>query len=365
MKEFLILVINPGSTSTKMAIYEGKVCRCEETIHYKPEIVKQYASVVEQLEVRLKAVYEFLDRNLSNLKELDAVVGRGGVLVPIKSGAYLVTELMKERLVKRPLGQHASNLGALMAAQIAEKAGIPAYIYDGVTVDELWDIARITGVREITRACRCHALNMRAVAMKVAGRLGKPYSQVNLIVVHLGGGVTMSAHEQGRMVDVVLDSEGPFSPERAGRIPSNQLLHFAMGEGLSVQELYKKLRGQGGLVSLFGTSDARMVEQKAQEGDGDAKRIWNAMAYQTAKGIGELYITLRGHVDGIALTGGMANSQSFIETLAPWIEFLAPVFVEPGEREMEALAQGILRVLEGEESAHVYDEKTDNVVVHY
>ena len=365
MMAYTVLAINPGSTSTKLAVYQGKQQICETIFYHPAEILEKYSTVAEQLEMRLKMTFDFLEKNMESVDKLDAVVGRGGVLVPIKSGAYLVTAVMKKRLLEKPLGQHASNLGALMAAEVADKVGINAYIYDGVTVDEMWDIAHVTGEKEITRACRCHALNMRAVAMQTAEKMRKSYAQVNLIVAHLGGGITMSAHEHGRMVDVVLDSEGPLAPERAGRIPSNQLLHFAVGEGLGVQELYKRLRGKGGLVSFFNTSDARIVEENVKKGDFYANLIWNAMAYQIAKGVGELYVTLKGNVDGIVFTGGMSYSRTLMERIIPWLDYLAPVYVEPGEREMEALAQGVMRVLEGKEKAHIYDEKTDQVEVHY
>ena len=360
MEHILILAINPGSTSTKCALYRDGEFLCEKSISHTPEELAPYKEIIDQLPLRLTAVKGFLKEENVTAQMLSAVVGRGGVIVPVKSGAYRVNQRMIDRLVYRPLGRHASNLGAILAYEIAQLAGVEAYVYDGVSVDELFDLARVTGDKDISRACRCHILNMRASALKMAEQLGKPYASVNLIVAHLGGGITMSAHRQGRMIDVLLDSEGPLSPERSGRIPSNQLLNYAVEKGIDCKTLSKRLRGQGGLVSHFGTNDARKVEAMVAAGDKHANEVWDAMAYQIGKGIGELYVTLQGKVDCIVITGGLAWSHGLVDRILPWIDYLAPVTVFPGENELEALANGAYRVVIGEESANEYDEETDN-----
>jgi len=360
MEHITILAINPGSTSTKSAVYRDGALLCERSSNHSKEELAQYTEIIDQLPMRLRAVKEFLSDEGVSPQELSAVVGRGGVIVPVKSGAYRVNQRMIDRLTHRPLGRHASNLGGILAYEIAQLAGVNAYVYDGVSVDELFDLARVTGEKLISRACRCHALNMRASAIKTAEQLGKPYNELNLIVAHLGGGITMSAHEQGRMLDVLLDSEGPLSPERSGRIPSNQLLYFAMDEHLDWKTLFKRLRGGGGLVSHFGTNDARKVSELVEQGDPHATLVWDAMAYQIGKGIGELYVTLKGKVDCIVITGGLAWSKSLTDRILPWIDYLGQVNILPGENELEALSQGVYRVLTGQETAHEYDEEIDN-----
>ncbi len=356
----LILAINPGSTSMKLGVYRGTQLAAKKQVDYTAEQLAPYKTMSDQLELRAQTVGEFLD-SLGPRAKLAAAVGRGGVIVPVQSGAYRVNQLMVDRLLNRPLGQHASNLGGVLAYQVAQPLGIPAFVYDGVTVSELEPLALLTGYREVIRLSRCHALNMRAMAIRAAREAGSSYRDLNQIVVHLGGGITLSAHRKGRMVDVVLDSEGPFSPERAGRIPATPLLRHAAAQNLGPGELIRRTRGQGGLVSLLGTNDAREVEGRIQAGDAKARLVYETMAYQTAKGVGELAAVLEGQVDQIVLTGAVAWSRLFLGWLLLRISFLGKVVVLPGEDELEALSLGALRVLQGEEAAHEYTPELDRL----
>ncbi len=358
MEERLILAINPGSTSMKLGVYRDTELVAKKQVDYTAEQLAPYKTVSGQLGLRAGTVGEFLD-SLGLREKLSAVVGRGGVIVPVESGAYKVNELMVDRLLHRPLGQHASNLGGVLAYQAAKPLGIPALVYDGVTVSEFGPLAFLTGYREVIRLSRCHALNMRAMAIRAAREAGSSYRELNQIVVHMGGGITLSAHRKGRMVDILLDSEGPFSPERAGRVPVTPLLRHAAAQDLGPGELIRRTRGQGGLVSLLGTNDAREVEKQIQAGDVKARLVYETMAYQTAKGVGELATVLEGKVDQIVLTGAIARSQRFLAWLIPRISFLGKVVVLPGEDELEALSQGALRTLRGEEPIHQYTPELD------
>lgn len=350
---YKILALNPGSTSTKIALYEDMSEICKKNIEHSNEEIEKYKNVADQYEMRYKAIMEFLDEINFDVKELSAVVGRGGLLPPVKSGAYRVNDAMVDRLKNRPVVEHASNLGAIIAYEIAEQLQIPSFIYDSVAVDELEDIARISGMADIERKSFSHALNMRAVAIKVAEELGKDYKDMNLIVTHLGGGISVSVHKKGKMVDIVSDDEGPFSPERSGRVPCKDLISMCYQKDKNVMK--KKLRGKGGLISYLGTNSALDVEKKIAEGDEEAKLIYEAMAYQIAKGIGELATVVYGEVDRIIITGGIAYSKMMTEWIKKRVEFIAPVEIVPGENELESLAFGSLRVLKGEEKAREYD----------
>lgn len=357
--DFYILAINTGSTSTKLAIYRNEKMIFKEQINYSAKQVLSFNSINEQLEMRENSVREFLNSIQLPLEKLSAVVGRGGVIVPVKGGAYEVSELMIDRLKNRPLGQHASNLGGILAYNIAKPLGIKAYVYDGVTVSELHPLAYLTGFSAIMRQSRCHALNMRAMAIKAAEKMGKDYKDLNIIVAHLGGGITLSVHERGKMVDVVLDSEGPMSPERAGRVPLSPLILYCIEHNISFKELFRKTRGGGGLVSLLGTNDALEVEKMIERGNKKAALVYETMAYQIAKSIGELATVTKGKVDKIVLTGAMAYSKLLTDWVTERVQFIADVDIMPGEDELQALALGVLRVLRGEEEAHIYDEATD------
>ncbi len=350
---YKILAINPGSTSTKIAVYEETKELFKKSIEHSNEEIGKYKNIADQYEMRYEAIINVLKKMNFNVNELSAVVGRGGLLPPVKSGAYKVNESMVERLAKKPLVEHASNLGAIISNEIAKSLGIPAFIYDSVSVDELDDIARISGMADVKRESFSHTLNMRAVAIKVAEKLGKAYEETNLIVAHLGGGISISVHNKGRIVDIVGDDEGPFSPERAGRVPCKRLIEMCYKNDKTTMK--KKLRGEGGLVSLLGTNSAIEVEKRIENGDEKAKLIYEAMAYGIAKGIGELATVVDGNVDAVIITGGIAYSKIMTEWIKKKVQFIAPVEIVPGENELEALAFGTLRVLKGEEKAHEYD----------
>lgn len=354
--EYKILVINPGSTSTKVALYEDEKEVFSNTLDHPAEEIEKYNKVQDQFEMRRDAVLSLLRNNGYDVNKLSAVVGRGGMLPAVKSGAYKVNDKMVDRLKNNPVVEHASNLGALIAYDIANIAGVSAYIYDSVRVDELNDIARISGMPDIKRASTSHALNSRAMAMKAAKKYGKKYSDMNFVVAHLGGGISVSVHEKGKMVDIIADDEGPFSPERAGRVPCKQLIDLCYSGKYDKKAMHKKLRGNGGLKAYLNTVDAREVEKIIENGDDKAKLIYEAMAYQVSKGIGELATVVEGKVDAIILTGGIAYSKMLTSWIKKRVEFIAPVEIMPGENEMESLALGTLRVLRQEETAREYVE---------
>jgi butyrate kinase len=348
-----VLVINPGSTSTKIAVYDDERPVFSVTIEHGRDVLDRYPSIASQYPLRLEAVKSAMTRQGVDAGELAAVAGRGGHLPPVRSGAYRVNKAMVDRLENRAVVEHAANLGAIIAFELAEPLGIPAYIYDPITVDELEDIARLSGLAEIERKSAWHALNGRAVALRCAAAIGRPYPEVNLIVAHLGGGTSISVHRHGRVVDMMRDDEGPFSPERAGRVPCGDLLELCYSRDRN--DMRRKLRGGGGLISYLGTSSALEIEGRIANGDSRAKLVYEALAYQVAKGIGDLATVVRGDVDAIALTGGIAGSALITTWIRERVEFIAPVHLFPGENELEALAHGVLRVLRGEETAHEYD----------
>jgi len=362
MKSHRILTINPGSTSTKVALYEDEQPLFVETIHHSAEELAAFPRIADQYAFRRDAVLSLLDEKGVDLGSLDAVVGRGGILRPIPSGTYRVNERMLDELRHPKEREHASNLGAIIADEIARRAHVPAFIVDPVCVDEFDDIARISGLPEIERRSLSHALNLKATARRAAKELGKRYDEVNLVVVHMGGGISVSAHRRGRMVDVnqALDGTGPFAPERAGGLPVGDVLRMAYSVPpyddvrYTYEEMFRKIAGRGGLVAHLGTNDAREVERRIEEGDEHARLIYEAMAYQIAKEIGLMATVLKGDVDAIVLTGGLAHSDMLVNWIVERVEWIAPVMIYPGEDEMLAMAQGALRVLRGEEEAKDY-----------
>ncbi len=354
---FKILAINPGSTSTKIALYENEQEIFSSELKHSIKELEEYDKIQDQFEMRKKVVLAFLEENKYDVNELSAVVGRGGMLPSVKSGAYNVNETMINRLKNNPIVEHASNLGALIAYEIANPIGIPAYIYDSVRVDELKDIARISGMPDIARSSTSHALNARAMAMRIGKKYNRQYADMNLIVAHLGGGISLSLHEKGRMVDIIADDEGPFSPERAGRVPCKDLIDLCYSGKFDKKAMHKKLRGNGGLKAYLSTVDAREVEKMIDAGDENARLIYEAMAYQIAKGIGELSTVVEGNVDAIIITGGIAYSARMTSWIKKRVAFIAPVEIMPGENEMESLALGILRVIRKEEAARAYKEE--------
>ncbi|RKZ26504.1 butyrate kinase [bacterium] len=349
-----ILVINPGSTSTKVGLFEDENRVWVEKISHPVEEIKKYERIIDQLDMRKQVIESFLEGK--DVKELHAVVGRGGLLKPIPSGTYRVNERMIEDLRKGVQGEHASNLGGILAHEIGKKYNAPAFIVDPVVVDEMDEIAKVTGWPEIKRRSIFHALNHKAVARRAAKELGKRYEDVNLIVVHLGGGISAGAHKKGKVVDVnnALNGDGPFAPERAGSLPNWDLIEIVLSGKYTRDELKKKLAGKGGVVAHLGTNDMREVEERIRNGDEHATFIMQAMAYQVAKEIGALSTVLKGEIDGIVLTGGLAYDDNFINWIKERVSFLGRIFVYPGEDEMEALALGALRVLRGEEEAKEY-----------
>ncbi len=352
----LLLIINPGSTSTKIAVYDDEREALSENIPHSCDELAPYARIVDQKGFRKDIILEALGRKGIAPSELAAVVGRGGLLEPIPSGVYRVNDRMLDDLFKGVQGEHASNLGGLIADEIARPLGLPAFIVDPVVVDELADWARLSGVPEIRRRSIFHALNHKYSARLAARELGRSYEAVNLVVCHLGGGVTVGAHERGRVVDVNngLNGEGPITPERAGTVPAGDLVRLAFSGKFTEGELKKMLTGRGGMVAHLGTNDLRETLRRMAAGDERAGLVFTAMAVTVAKQVGACAAVLGGRVDGIVLTGGLAHSTEFVERIKERVRFLGPVFVFPGENEMVALAQAGLRVMRGQEQARSY-----------
>ncbi|MDQ0158570.1 butyrate kinase [Alkalibacillus salilacus] len=351
-----ILVINPGSTSTKIAVFEQDYQLFEKSIRHQTDELNAFDSVSDQYLFRKNVILNVLDYEGFNISKLDAVCGRGGLLKPIEGGTYLVDQNMIDDLKKAENGEHASNLGAMLAFEIANNVNIPAYIVDPVVVDELSDIARYSGVPEIPRKSIFHALNQKAVARKAAHEINQSYEDVNLIVCHMGGGITVGAHHKGKVIDVNngLNGEGPFSPERAGTLPAGQLIDLCFSNQYTHQSLHKLLVGHGGLVAHLGTNDARQVEESIDNGDEKVKEVYEAMAYQIAKEIGRISPVLKGDINAIVLTGGLAHSDLLVNWITEQVSWIADVRVYPGENELTALAEGAQRVLDGDEEAKIY-----------
>lgn len=356
MENIRILVINTGSTSTKFAVYDEEKEVFTENIRHTNEECERYEHVIDQCPFRLKVIFQTLDQKGIYLDSLKVVVGRGGILKPIHGGVWKVTQEMLKDLKDIRTAQHASNLSGIIAYEIANKRGIPAYVVDPVVVDEMEPLAKISGIQQIERRSVFHALNQKASARRAAKDLGKDYDSVNLIVAHLGGGITVGAHKRGRVVDVNngLDGDGPFAPERAGGLPAGQLVELCFHGNLTEEGIKKLLKGKGGLVSYCGTSDAKDVYERMKQGDDKAGLILKAMAYQVAKEIGSMAAVLEGKIDGIVITGGIAHNSEFVSWITERVGFLGRVFVYPGENEMEALRDGALRVFHGLEEAHEY-----------
>ncbi|MUV38157.1 Butyrate kinase [Lentibacillus sp. JNUCC-1] len=353
-----VLSINPGATSTKIGYFEDDVLKLKKEFTYSYDDVQKYDTIMDQKEFRFNDIADWLKSNGIEKGSLDAAVGRGGLLPPVNAGAYIVNDEIIDCLTHRPVLEHASNLGASLARQIADEFGTPdceAFIYDPVTADQMDDVARISGVAEIERKSIGHVLNMRAVCMKIAEEeLQKPYEESNLIVAHVGGGSSASVHKQGRMIDLISDDEGLFSTERSGGLPIKEVIPMCYEH--TQKEMTDLTRKQAGLVSYFGTNDARTVEEKAENGDEQAQLVLEAMAYQIAKTIGELATVLKGNVDGIIFTGGLAHSDLITRMVKERTSFLAPVYFVPGEAELLALAKGARRVITGQEEANIFHE---------
>lgn len=359
MNKYKVLAINPGSTSTKIAVFENEKKVLLKNIKHSQEELVGFKSISEQYDFRKNTILSELKEAGLDINSLDCVVGRGGLVKPIPSGVYEVNDNMKKDLNNSPLGEHASNLGGLIADSIAKSldAKIKAYIANPVVVDEMEDIARFTGHPKFERISIFHALNQKAIAEKYARDISKPYNELNLIVVHLGGGISVGAHKKGKAIDVnnALDGEGPFSPERSGTLPVGQIVKLCFSGDYSIGEIKQMIKGKGGLVAYLGTNDAYEVEQRCNKGDEFAQKVSDAMAYQVAKDIGAMATVLNGEVDAILLTGGIAYNQQFCKFIEEMVKFIANVKVYPGEDEMEALAFNGLRILKGELTPKIYD----------
>ncbi|MCX8128759.1 MAG: butyrate kinase [Clostridia bacterium] len=355
IETYKILAINPGSTSTKVAYFENIKCISSITIRHESEELVQYKSVVDQYEYRKDSVTRYLEENGIAIGSLHAIVGRGGLLKPLRGGTYYTNDNMLEDLRSLRYGEHASNLGGLIAHELASPAGIPSFIVNPVVVDEMEDIARYSGLSCIPRKSVFHALNQKAVAARAAKDLGKEYNNTNLVVAHLGGGISVAAHYRGSVIDVNNGlEEGPFSPERSGGLPVLQLIDICYSGKYSVQEVKKMAVGKGGLMSYLGTADCKTIEDRANAGDKEADMLLQAMAYQIAKEIGGCSTVMRGSVDAVVLTGGLAYSTKIVSHVEERVRFIAPVLVYPGEDEMLAMAEGVCNVLSGKEKALKY-----------
>lgn len=357
MSKNRILAINPGSTSTKIAVFEGEEQIYINTIKHPAEAIDQFAKITDQYEFRKNIILNELKNNEIELDTLKVIVGRGGLVKFIPSGVYEVNEAMENDLKNGINGEHASNLGGLIAADIARSIpGTKAFIADPVVVDELQDLARISGHPLFERTSVFHALNQKAIARTYAKDVGKKYEELNLIVAHLGGGISVGAHCQGRVIDVnqALDGDGPFSPERSGSLPVGQLATLCFSGKYTHDEVKKMITGKGGYVAYLGTNDAYEVGQRVAAGDEKAQLIHDALAYQVAKEIGAMATVLSGKVDAILLTGGIAYSAVFVEKIKGHVKFIAPVKAYPGEDEMRALAGNGLLILNNEITPSIY-----------
>ena len=357
MVKRLILAINPGSTSTKFALFEEDEMIFEKTLRHTSEELSEYEKITDQFQFRKDLIMKELTKRETDLSRITAVVGRGGLLKPIESGIYNVNNQMKEDLITGRIGQHASNLGGLIADDIASLLpNATAFIVDPVVVDELQPVARISGHPEIERVSIFHALNQKAVARTYAASIGKKYEDINLIVVHMGGGISVGAHKKGRVIDVnnAFNGDGPFSPERTGGLPSGQLVDLCFSGKFSHSELKLMITGKGGMVAYLGTNNFVEVCKMADNGDQKALLIKNAVSYQIGKEVGALSAVLGGHVDAIILTGGMAYQESHVNSIRSMVEFIAKVVVYPGEDEIKALAFNGLLALDGKIEIKTY-----------
>ena len=346
----LILTVNPGSTSTKIALFEDLDLIVKETVRHSKKALSRFDDLIDQLEMREKVINKFLKKNNVKLEDIDGFIGRGGLVKPVKSGIYKVNKKMIEDLSSKKFGEHASNLGGIIVYEMAKTVGKDAFIADPVVVDEMSSVAKISGLNGISRRPLWHALNQKAVARKYAEKAGFKYEDVNLIVAHLGGGISVGLHKRGRVTDVnnALDGDGPFSPERTGCLPVGAVIDLAFSGQYTREQLAKLNHGFGGLVSYLDTNDAEKVSGMINNKEVFAKRVMKAMVYQIAKEIGSLYAVTRGNLDAIIITGGLAYNQDVLQPLLEYIDHLGEVVVYPGEDELEALAFNMYRLLSNE-----------------
>lgn len=355
MTKINLLVVNPGATSSKFAIFEDEQPVYKKNVEHGAADLVLFARVRDQYSYRLELILKELANANIDINTIDGVVGRGGLVKPLAGGTYRVNEAMLSDLKEAKRGEHASNLGAIIAHSIASKLNIPAFIVDPVSVDEMEPVAKISGLPDIDRTSLSHALNMKAVAHKVAKELGKSYEELNFVVAHLGSGVSVSPHKNGKMIDVNNPiEEGPFSPDRCGGLPATQLMNLCYSGKYTHREMKEKLSNKGGFFAYLGTKDLREIETMAADGNEQAEILLNALSYQVSKEIGAMAAVLEGQVDRIIITGGIAHSKKITDDITKRVKFIAPVVLVPGEEELEALAKGALRVLKNEEVAKEY-----------
>ncbi len=351
-----VLVINPGATSTKISVFKEEEEIFKASIGHSAEELAPYAHVVDQGPYRKELILKSLQEGGFTMSDFDGVCGRGGLLRHIPSGTYTVTEAVIADVMDPPYGEHASNLGVLLSKELADSVGIPAYFVDPVCVDEMTPVAHVSGFKGMQRESFFHALNQKSIARKAAKQLGRAYEDCNLIVVHLGGGVSVAAHEKGRCVDVYnVKDEGAMGLDRGGSLPVNAVINLCFS-GITKKEAKKLLGIEAGAFSYVGTKDFREISQKAMAGEPEFKMIFDALAYQLAKDIGAMAAVLRYRVDAIVYTGGMAYSKEFTDAISSYVSPMAQVLVLPGEEEMRSLAEGALRVLHGE-AARDYEKE--------
>lgn len=355
MKE-CILVINPGSTSTKIAVFDGEKEIFSKTLRHDAGELQKLGPIADQKDYRKQIVSEALLEHGYQLTDFAAIACRGGLVRQMPGGTYRVNEALVRDSREGVSGQHASNLGALIGYELEMESGVPAYIVDPPVVNELSEIAKYSGHPLIERVCVFHALNQKAVARRYATSIGRPYEELNLLVCHMGGGVSVGAHVRGRVLDTedAVGGEGPFSPERAGSLPVNSVVDFCFDGDRTKEEIKRLLTRKSGLLAYVGTNDMQELLQKAADGDTAVQEALDAFYYQVAKEIGAMSMAMKGQADQILLTGGIAYSEIVTKAIASLVDWIAPVTVYPGEDEMLALAQGVLRVLQGEETAKTY-----------
>lgn len=355
-KVYRFLVINPGSTSTKMGVFENETMVMEDVVRHSKGEIEKFENIADQKQMRADLIEKMVADSGQDIHSFDAIVGRGGLVEPIDSGVYRVNERMLHDLTHSTAASHASSLGGIIAAELGQKLNKPAFVVDPIVVDEMDPNAKLSGMPGIERRSVFHALNQKAVARRCAKDMGKQYEDCRFVVAHMGGGITVGAHRYGRVIDVNdgLAGEGPFSPERTGGIPAEPLIRMCFSGAYTQKELLDKVSRAGGMSAYLGTHDLRTCERLIKEGDDYAALVLESMAYQVSKEIGAMVAVLEGRLDSIILTGGLAYSVRFTGAIKNRVSLIAPVMVYPGEDELKALAEGALRVLRGEEKAKEY-----------
>lgn len=353
--QLTILAINPGSTSTKVALFDAKKELWREVIRFSNEELANYHEVVDQLPMRLESIKSIINDRKTKTTEIEAVVGRGGLVNPLPSGTYGINQRLIDHLSRGIQGSHASNLGGLIANELAESWGALSFIVDPVAVDEMIPEARLSGIPQIVRKCLGHALNVRATALRYASEIHTDLAEINLLIAHLGGGISVVPLRNGKIIDVNNANEmGPFSPERSGTLPAGDLLKLIKTSGLSKRAMKRMITKESGLYAYLGTNDLIEVEKMVASGDEKAIEVWEAMAYQISKEIGRMATVLKGKVNQIILTGGLAYSEKLTNRITEYVSFIADLTIYPGEDELQALAEGAQRVLDGVEQAQEY-----------